>query len=127
MEAVLLTIALLYIVWSTAILMFDADIWLKNKLKAEKPKDEAKESPPPHADDFIVKHTYTVTPKTEAKEQEQVTPKENGEATVCPTFKLDGGFVGFLAPAGEVHYEMKYQITINVVSMFCIILILRLL
>lgn len=35
--------------------------------------------------------------------------KENGEATVCPTFKLDGGFVGFLAPAGEVHYEMKYQ------------------
>ena len=80
MEAVLLTIALLYIVWSTAILVFDADIWLKNKLKTEKPKDEAKESPPPQADDFIVKHTYTVTPKTEAKEQAQVKPKENGEA-----------------------------------------------
>ena len=80
MEAVLLTIALLYIVWSTAILVFDADIWLKNKLKAEKPKDEAKESPPPRADDFIVKHTYTVSPKTDSNEHEQATPKENGEA-----------------------------------------------
>ena len=45
MEAVLLTIALLYMIWSVAVLVFDADIWLKNKLKADKPKYEAKESP----------------------------------------------------------------------------------
>lgn len=29
MEAVLLTIALLYMIWSVAVLVFDADIWLK--------------------------------------------------------------------------------------------------
>lgn len=33
----------------------------------------------------------------------------SGESTQCPTFKLDGGFVGFVAPAGEVRYTMKYQ------------------
>ena len=33
----------------------------------------------------------------------------SGESTQCLTFKLDGGFVGFVAPAGEVHYTMKYQ------------------
>lgn len=27
MEAVLLTIALLYMIWSVAVLVFDADIW----------------------------------------------------------------------------------------------------
>ena len=77
MEAVLLTIALLYMIWSVAVLVFDADIWLKNKLKADKPKYEAKESPPPRGDDFIVKHTYTVSPKTDS--MEQVKPKEEGE------------------------------------------------
>lgn len=77
MEAVLLTIALLYMIWSVAVLVFDADIWLKNKLKADKPKYEAKESPPPRGDDFIVKHTYTVSPKTDS--MEQVKPKEDGE------------------------------------------------
>ena len=41
MEAVLLTIALLYMIWSVAVLVFDADIWLKNKLKADKPKYDA--------------------------------------------------------------------------------------
>ena len=77
MEAVLLTIALLYMIWSVAVLVFDADIWLKNKLKADKPKYEAKESPPPRGDDFIVNHTYTVSPKTDS--MEQVKPKEDGE------------------------------------------------
>lgn len=33
--------------------------------------------PPPRGDDFIVKHTYTVSPKTDS--MEQVKPKEDGE------------------------------------------------
>lgn len=50
---------------------------VENKLKADKPKYDAKESPPPRGDDFIVKHTYTVSPKTDS--MEQVKPKEDGE------------------------------------------------
>lgn len=38
MEIMLLTIALLYFVWSIAVLVFDADIWLRNKLRIEKPR-----------------------------------------------------------------------------------------
>ena len=40
MEIMLLTIVLLYFVWSIAVLVFDADIWLRNKLRIEKPKVE---------------------------------------------------------------------------------------
>ena len=63
MEIMLLTIALLYFAWSIAVLVFDADIWLRNKLRIEKAKVEPKESPPIPADDLIVKHTYTISPK----------------------------------------------------------------
>lgn len=80
METVLLTIALLYIVWSTAILVFDADIWLKDKLKGGGKSEEAKDSPTSSTDDFIVRHTYTVSPKTGAKEQGIVETREDGEA-----------------------------------------------
>lgn len=36
---------------------------------------------------------------------------ESGEKIVtdCPTYKLDGGFVGFLAPEGKVTYSMDYM------------------
>lgn len=34
---------------------------------------------------------------------------ENGNTSECRTYKLDGGFVGFLAPAGETTYVMKYE------------------
>lgn len=36
---------------------------------------------------------------------------ESGEMVTeaCPTYKLDGGFVGFLAPKGEVSYSMTYM------------------
>ena len=36
MEIMLLTIVLLYFVWSIAVLVFDADIWLRNKLRIGK-------------------------------------------------------------------------------------------
>ncbi len=64
MEIMLLTIVLLYFVWSIAVLVFDADIWLRNKLRIEKPKVEPKESPPIPADDFIVQtHLYRFSSK----------------------------------------------------------------
>ena len=74
-----MTIALLYFVWSIAVLVFDADIWLRNKLRIEKPKVEPKESPPIPADDFIVRHTYTVSPKKVPSEPVQIKQEDEGE------------------------------------------------
>lgn len=34
---------------------------------------------------------------------------EDGSSKECQTLKLDGGFVGFIAPQGNVSYVMKYQ------------------
>ena len=79
MEIMLLTIVLLYFVWSIAVLVFDADIWLRNKLRIEKPKVEPKESPPIPADDFIVRHTYTVSPKKVPSEPVQIKQEDEGE------------------------------------------------
>ena len=79
MGIMLLTIALLYFVWSIAVLVFDADIWLRNKLRIEKPKVEPKESPPIPADDFIVRHTYTVSSKKAQKEPVQIKQEDEGE------------------------------------------------
>ena len=79
MEIMLLTIVLLYFVWSIAVLVFDADIWLRNKLRIEKPKVEPKESPPILADDFIVRHTYTVSPKKVPSEPVQIKQEDDGE------------------------------------------------
>ena len=36
MEIMLLIIVLLYFMWSIAVLVFDADIWLRSKLRIEK-------------------------------------------------------------------------------------------
>ena len=80
MEIMLLTIALLYFVWSIAVLVFDADIWLRNKLRIEKTKVEPKESPPIPADDFIIRHTCTVSSKKAQKEPVQTKPEDEGEA-----------------------------------------------
>ena len=84
METVLLTIALIYLVWSTAILVFDADIWLKDKLKGYKSKEEEEETPPPPVVDLIVRHTYgpkvRVPTETPLNGQGQTTIKEEGEA-----------------------------------------------
>lgn len=77
METVLLTIALLYLVWSTAILVFDADIWLKDKLKGYKSKEEEEETPPPPVVDLIVRHTYG--PKVRAPTE--TPPNEQGQTT----------------------------------------------
>lgn len=33
---------------------------------------------------------------------------EDGTKIDCPMYKLDGGLVGFLAPAGNVHYVLSY-------------------
>lgn len=79
MEIMLLTIVLLYFVWSIAVLVFDADIWLRNKLRIEKPKVEPKESPPIPADDFIVRHTYTVSPKKVPSEPVQIKQEDDGD------------------------------------------------
>lgn len=79
MEIMLLTIVLLYFVWSIAVLVFDADIWLRNKLRIEKPKVEPKESPPIPADDFIVRHIYTVSPKKVPSEPVQIKQEDDGE------------------------------------------------
>lgn len=79
MEIMLLTIVLLYFVWSIAVLVFDADIWLRNKLRIEKPKVEPKESPPIPADDFIVRHIYTVSPKKVPNEPVQIKQEDDGE------------------------------------------------
>lgn len=69
MEIMLLTIALLYFVWSIAVLVFDADIWLRNKLGIEKVKVEPKENPPIPADDFIVR---TFIPSHRKKSQRKL-------------------------------------------------------
>ena len=79
MEIMLLTIVLLYFVWSIAVLVFDADIWLRNKFRIEKPKVEPKESPPIPADDFIVRHIYTVSPKKVPSEPVQIKQEDEGE------------------------------------------------
>lgn len=63
MGIMLLIIILLYFMWSIAVLVFDADIWLRSKLRIEKTNVAPKESPPIPADDFIVRHIYTVSPK----------------------------------------------------------------
>ena len=80
MEIMLLTIALLYFAWSIAVLVFDTDIWLRNKLRIEKGKVEPKESPPIPADDLIVRHTYTILPKKVPKEPAQIKQEDKGEA-----------------------------------------------
>lgn len=74
-----MTIVLLYFVWSIAVLVFDADIWLRNKLRIEKPKVEPKESPPIPVDDFIVRHIYTVSPKKVPSEPVQIKQEDEGE------------------------------------------------
>ena len=80
MGIMLLIIVLLYFVWSIAVLVFDADIWLRNKLGIEKTKVEPKENPPIPADDFIVRHTYTVSPKKAQKDPMQTKQEDEGEA-----------------------------------------------
>ena len=80
MGIMLVIIVLLYFVWSIAVLVFDADIWLRNKLGIEKTKVEPKENPPIPADDFIVRHTYTVSPKKAQKEPMQTKQEDEGEA-----------------------------------------------
>lgn len=79
MGIMLLIIVLLYFMWSIAVLVFDADIWLRSKLRIEKPKVEPKESPPIPADDFIVRHTYTVSPKKAQKDPVQINQEDDGE------------------------------------------------
>lgn len=79
MGIMLVIIVLLYFVWSIAVLVFDADIWLRNKLGIEKVKVEPKESPPIPADDFIVRHTYTVSPKKVPSEPVQIKQEDEGE------------------------------------------------
>ena len=79
MGIMLVIIVLLYFVWSIAVLVFDADIWLRNKLGIEKVKVEPKESPPIPADDFIVRHTYTVSPKKVPSEPVQIKQEDDGE------------------------------------------------
>ena len=77
MGIMLLIIVLLYFMWSIAVLVFDADIWLRSKLRIEKPKVEPKESPPIPADDFIVRHIYTVSPKKVPSEPVQIKLKRS--------------------------------------------------
>lgn len=79
MGIMLLIIVLLYFMWSIAVLVFDADIWLRSKLRIEKPKVEPKESPPIPADDFIVRHIYTVSPKKVPSEPVQIKQEDEGE------------------------------------------------
>ena len=79
MGIMLLIIVLLYFMWSIAVLVFDADIWLRSKLRIEKPKVEPKESPPIPADDFIVRHIYTVSPKKVPNEPVQIKQEDDGE------------------------------------------------
>ncbi len=79
MEIMLLIIVLLYFMWSIAVLVFDADIWLRSKLRIEKTNVAPKESPPIPADDFIVRHTYTVSPKKVPSEPVQIKQEDDGE------------------------------------------------
>lgn len=78
MGTILLIISLLYIVWGTAVLVFDADIWLREKLNRKKKIEKVNESPPRPIDDFIVRHTYTIAPKKESAEHPKA--REDGEA-----------------------------------------------
>lgn len=79
MGIMLLTIGLLYFVWSIAVLVFDADIWLRSKLRIEKANVAPKESPPIPTDDFIVRNTYTVSPKKVPSEPVQIKQEDDGE------------------------------------------------
>lgn len=79
MGIMLVIIVLLYFVWSIAVLVFDADIWLRNKLGIEKVKVEPKKNPPIPADDFIVRHIYTVSPKKVPTETVQTKQEDEGE------------------------------------------------
>lgn len=79
MGIMLVIIVLLYFVWSIAVLVFDADIWLRNKLGIEKVKVEPKENPPIPADDFIVRHIYTVSPKKVPTKTVQTKQEDEGE------------------------------------------------
>lgn len=72
----LLTIALYYFVWSIAVFEFDADIWLRNKLRIEK-TSWTKESHFIPADDFA-HQTYTVSSKKAQKELVQTKPGGRG-------------------------------------------------
>ena len=79
MGIMLLIIVLLYFMWSIAVLVFDADIWLRSKLRIEKTNVAPKESPPIPADDFIVRHTYTISPKKVPSEPVQIKQEDEGE------------------------------------------------
>lgn len=79
MGIMLLMIALLYFVWSIAVLVFDADIWLRSKLRIENTNVAPKESPPIPVDDFIVRHTYTASPKKVPSEPVQIKQEDEGE------------------------------------------------
>lgn len=79
MGIMLLIIVLLYFMWSIAVLVFDADIWLRSKLRIEKTNVAPKESPPIPADDFIVRHIYTVSPKKVPSEPVQIKQEDEGE------------------------------------------------
>ena len=79
MGIMLLIIVLLYFMWSIAVLVFDADIWLRSKLRIEKTNVAPKESPPIPADDFIVRHTYTISPKKVPSEPVQIKQEDDGE------------------------------------------------
>ena len=60
-------------------MVFDADIWLRSKLRIEKTNVAPKESPPIPADDFIVRHIYTVSPKKVPSEPVQIKQEDDGE------------------------------------------------
>ena len=79
MGIMLLIIVLLYFMWSIAVLVFDVDIWLRSKLRIEKTNVAPKESPPIPADDFIVRHIYTVSPKKVPSEPVQIKQEDEGE------------------------------------------------
>lgn len=79
MGIMLLIIVLLYFMWSIAVLVFDADIWLRSKLRIEKTNVAPKESPPIPADGFIVRHIYTVSPKKVPSEPVQIKQEDEGE------------------------------------------------
>ena len=75
----LLTIALPVFCVEYSSLGFDADIWLRNKLRIEKTNVAPEESPPIPAEDFIVRHTYTVSPKKVPSEPVQIKQEDDGE------------------------------------------------
>ena len=129
MEIMLLTIALLYFVWSIAVLVFDADIWLRNKLRIEKTNVAPEESPPIPAEDFIVRHTYTVSPKKVPSEPVQIKQEDDSEtirenevtfeedqssmkSARIPDYKLDEVFTDTRIEDVDVKYDESEEVPV---------------